>query len=102
MGVPDSGRGGNIQASNRVSISAQQMSIINSWKEQEIGYANYHTKIAVWFRSTVNNKMHDTLTFKTHVGSSHCGAVETNPTSIHEDKDSIPGLAQWIGDPELL
>ena len=27
-------------------------------------------------------------------GSSHCGAVEMNPTSIHEDAGSIPDPAQ--------
>ena len=28
--------------------------------------------------------------------SSHYGSAEMNPTGIHEDVGSIPGLAQWV------
>ena len=28
--------------------------------------------------------------------NSHCGSVETNLTSIHEDTGLIPGLTQWL------
>ena len=39
--------------------------------------------------------------FKKTVGSSHHGSQVVNPTSIHEDAGSIPGLPQRVGDPVL-
>ena len=34
-------------------------------------------------------------------GSSRLGAAETGPASIRGYMGSIPGLAQWVGDPAL-
>ena len=45
-------------------------------------------------RACSRGPRHKTL----HQGSSHCGAVETNMTSIREDSGSIPGLTQWVKD----
>ena len=34
--------------------------------------------------------------------SSHCRSAITNPASIHENVDLIPGHAQWVKYPALL
>ena len=38
---------------------------------------------------------------KGYLKCSYCGSVVMNLTSIHEDEDLIPGLAQWVKDPAL-
>ena len=39
--------------------------------------------------------------YKSFLGVSIVAQGVKNPTSIHEDKGSTPGLAQWIKDPAL-
>ena len=34
--------------------------------------------------------------------SLHCGSAVMNPSNIHEDAGSIPGLTPWVKDPVVL
>ena len=48
-------------------------------------------------------KSNNTSRFKKQLapGSSRCGSTVMNPTIIHDDLGSIPGLTQWVKDPVL-
>ena len=49
-------------------------------------------------KSPYCSQVNITMKLKFKMESSHCGAVEMNPASIHEDAGLIPGLTHWVGD----
>ena len=53
--------------------------------------------LGIYSRETKIYVQHKSL----NVGVPSLAQQLTNPTSIHEDLGSIPGLAQWVKDPAL-
>ena len=55
-------------------------------------------KLLVWKTNGGGGENYDA---KNPLGSSHHGSVVNEPTSIHRDAVLVPGLTQWVKDPEL-
>ena len=56
-----------------------------------------HIIISIDAEKALGKTQHPFLILKIS-GSSRCGSVVANLTSIHQDVDLIPGLAQWVKD----
>ena len=81
------------------------------WKHkgENVNYTNSFTSTEN-SRSSIIAKIHIcklpypgcTPSLKNPTWSSRCGSAVINPPSIHTDTGSIPGLYQWVKDPEIL
>ena len=61
-------------------------------------YYNWITMLYSRNEHNTVNQIYFNFFLKSRKGSSHHGSAVTNPTSIHEDAVSIPGLNQWVKD----
>jgi len=90
------------------------VSLLKKYNEQmlTISISTHHANCTEMNALATSSEKHGTnfSTFKVikiHIKkiwywSSHCGSAVMNPTSIHEDMGSTPGLAQWVKDLALL
>ena len=80
------------------------MNLVN---EQNKGFCRIYVLILAAYKRkyqsilVVFKKITSKIFKNVHYRSSHHSSSETNPTSIYEDADSIPGLAQQVKDMAL-
>ena len=77
-------------------FTAALFTTAKTWKQPQ--FPSIDEWIKMWYIHTME---HYSAIKKDEIGSFHCGSVVTNPTSVHEDTDSISGLVQWFKDLEL-
>ena len=86
--------------------------VLSNQLQQHIKKITHHDQVRYsptsqgWFKvhKSINVIYHkNKRKVKKHmIGSSHCGTMEMNLTSIYEDAGFIPGLAHWVRYPVLL